>query len=50
MKSKQVIKDLGKVIDAIGESQYNPDDIAIVISIDGKLVSLTYKDLEDQIK
>jgi hypothetical protein len=48
MKSKQVIKDLGKIIDAVGKSQNNPDDIAIVTSIDGKLVTLTYKEIENE--
>ena len=43
--SDQVIQELDKVIDAIGEYQDNPDDIAIVTSINGKITSIKYKDL-----
>jgi hypothetical protein len=47
--SEQVIEELHKVIDAIGESQNNPDDIAIVTSINGKITSIKYKDLDNYV-
>ena len=43
--SDQVIQELDKVIDAIGEYQDNPDDIAIVVSINSEITSIKYKDL-----
>ena len=45
--SEQVIGELGKVIDAIGKSQNNPNDIAIVTSINGEMTSIKYKDLDN---
>ena len=43
--SEQIIEELNKVIDAIGEYQDNPDDIAIVVSINSEITSIKYKDL-----
>ena len=43
--SEQVIEELGKVIDAIPEPKNNPDDIAIVIAIEGEITAIKYKDL-----
>ena len=47
--SEQVIEELGKVIDAIPEPKNNPDDIAIVIAIEGEITAIKYKDLDNYV-
>jgi hypothetical protein len=45
--SEQVIEELQKVIDALPEPKNNPDDIAIVIAIEGEITAIKYKDLDN---
>ena len=46
MKTEQVIKDFQKVIDALPEPKNNPNDIAIITSINGKVTSIKHEDLD----
>lgn len=44
--SEQVIGELQKVIDVIPEPKNNPNDIAMVIAIEGEMTAIKYKDLD----
>ena len=45
MKSEQVIKDINKVLESIGEVSFLPKDIATIANIDGEIVRILYEDL-----
>jgi hypothetical protein len=47
--SEQVIQELQKVIDAIPKFKNNPNDIAIIAPIDGKVTSIKHKDLNNYV-
>lgn len=44
--SEQVIEELQKVIDIIPEPKNNPNDIAMVVAIEGEMTAIKYKDLD----
>jgi len=45
MKSQQVIEELNKVLDSIGEVSFLPKDIAAIANVDGEMVRILYEDL-----
>lgn len=45
MKSEDVIKELDKVIDDLGEISFLPKDIAAIANVDGEIIRIKYEDL-----
>jgi len=45
MKSEQVIEELNKVLESIGEISFLPKDIATIANINGEMVRILYEDL-----
>ena len=45
MKSEEVINELNKVFDSIGEVSFLPKEIATIANVDGEMVRILYEDL-----
>ena len=45
MKSEQVVEELNKVLESIGEVSFLPKDIATIANINGEIVRILYEDL-----
>ena len=45
MKSEQVVEELNKVLDSIGEVSFLPKEIAAIANINGRMVRILYEDL-----
>ena len=45
MKSEEVINELSKVLDSIGEVSFLPKEIATIANVDGEMVRILYEDL-----
>lgn len=46
MTSKEVLDDLEKVVNDIGDISTLPSDIALVAQVDGKLTRINFEDLD----
>ena len=45
MKSEQVMEELNKILDSIGEVSFLPKNIATIANINGEMVRILYEDL-----
>lgn len=45
ISKEQIISDLAKVIDAVGEINVDPNGIAVITEVEGEIVSIKHKDL-----